>query len=171
MTDTIEETMDVGENPSPEKVNSQTSLLDSGEDFELLDDDDIGDEPPPLEDTGGGKEKNTDDPVKMTSDTNSESQAQLEEWLDVLGMHQKPKSISWYSLKIMWMSRCPGNDLLKKKVLEAGEGCDSRPQKGQNVKINLKTCTKDGELVADQPELCFTLGDGDVIQVKMCCFN
>lgn len=94
MTDKIEETMDVGENPSPEKVNNQTSLLDSGEDFELLDEDDIGDEPPPLEDTGGGKEKNTEDPVKTTSDTNSESQAQLEEWLDVLGTQQKPKSMS-----------------------------------------------------------------------------
>lgn len=99
MTDKIEEVMEVAENPSPEKVNSQTSLLDSGEDFELLDEDDIGDEPPPLEDTGGGKEKNTDDPVAMTSDTNSESQAQLEEWLDVLGMQQKPGSINWYSLK------------------------------------------------------------------------
>lgn len=169
MTDKIEEAMEIAENPSPEKVNSQTSLLDSGEDFELLDEDDIGDEPPPLEDTGGGKEKNTDDPVAMTSETKSESQ--LEEWLDVLGMQQKPGSINWYSLKIIWMSRCPGNDLLKKKVLEAGEGHDSRPQKGQNVKINLKTYTKDGELVAEDPELSFTLGDGDVIQVKMSCFN
>lgn len=85
MTDNLEETKDVGEDPSPQKVNSQTSLLDSGEDFELLDEDDIGDEPPPLEDTGGGKEMNRDDPVKMTSDTNPESQAGAEEWLDVLG--------------------------------------------------------------------------------------
>lgn len=85
--------MDVGDIPS-EKVNSHTSLLDSGEDFELLDEDGIGDEPTPLEDTGGGKEKSTDAPVKMTSDTKSESQAQLEEWLDVLGMQQKPKSVS-----------------------------------------------------------------------------
>lgn len=68
------------------------------------------------------------------------------------------------------MSRCPGNDLLKKKVLEAGEGLDSRPQKGQNVKINLKTYTKDGELVAEDPELSFTLGNGDVIQVKKVLF-
>lgn len=65
------------------------------------------------------------------------------------------------------MSLCPGNDQLKKKVLEAGQGRDSRPQKGQNVKINLKTYLKDGTLVEEQPDLCFTLGDGDVIQVKM----
>lgn len=85
MTDKVEEPMEVGENPSPEKVKSQPSLLDSGEDFELLDEDDIGDEPPPLEDTGGGKEKSTEDPAEMTSDTTAESQAPLEEWLDVLG--------------------------------------------------------------------------------------
>ncbi|TNM87369.1 peptidyl-prolyl cis-trans isomerase FKBP8 [Takifugu flavidus] len=121
--------------------DSRTSLLDSGEDFEVLNEDDIGDEPPPLEDTGGGKEEKTDDSVKISSDTDSESQPRLEEWLDVLG-----------------------NNLLKKKVLEVGEGRDSRPQKGQNVKIDLKTYTKDGDLVAEEPELCFTLGNGDVIQ-------
>lgn len=60
-----------------------------------------------------------------------------------------------------------GNGQLKKKVLEAGEGRDSRPQKGQNVKINLKTYLKDGTLVAEQTDLSFTLGDGDVIQVNV----
>lgn len=65
------------------------------------------------------------------------------------------------------MSLCPGNDQLKKKVLVAGGGRNSRPQKGQNVKINLKTYLKDGTLVEDQPDLCFTLGEGDVIQVKL----
>lgn len=60
----------------------------------------------------------------------------------------------------------PGNDQLKKKVLEEGKGRDSRPQKGQNVKINLKTCLSDGTLVEEQSDLSFTLGDGDVIQVK-----
>ncbi|KAE8294288.1 Peptidyl-prolyl cis-trans isomerase FKBP8 [Larimichthys crocea] len=64
-----------------------------------------------------------------------------QEWLDVLG-----------------------NDLLKKKVLEAGAGRDSRPQKGQNVKINLKTYLKDGTPAAEEPNISFTLGDGDVIQ-------
>jgi len=67
----------------------------------------------------------------------------------------------------------PGNNHLKKKVLESGEGRDSRPQKGQNVKINLKTYLKDGTLVEEQSDLSFTLGDGDVIQVmihNLTCF-
>lgn len=69
-----------------EKKNGRTSLLESGEDFEVLDEDDIGDDPPPLEDTGGGKNKNTDDALKKNSDTDSESLGPVEEWLDVLGM-------------------------------------------------------------------------------------
>lgn len=74
--------------------DSRTSLLDSGEDFEVLNEDDVGDEPPPLEDTGGGKEEKTDDSVKISSDTDSELQPQLEEWLDVLGIQQNLRSVS-----------------------------------------------------------------------------
>lgn len=125
------------DNAPTSKKNGQISLLDSGEDFEVLDEDDIDDEPPPLEDAGGGKGKTTDQPEEKDTDP----PAQLDEWLDVLG-----------------------NDQLKKKTLEAGEGRDSRPQKGQNVKIHLKTFLMDGTLVEEQPELCFTLGDGDVFQ-------
>lgn len=58
-----------------------------------------------------------------------------------------------------------GNDQLKKKVLEPGKGRASRPQKGQDVEINLKTLLMDGTLVEEQNNLSFTLGDGDVIQV------
>lgn len=64
-----------------------------------------------------------------------------------------------------------GNDQLKKKVLEAGEGRDSRPQKGQNVKINLKSYLMDGTLVEEQSDLSFTLGEGDVIQVNALSFD
>lgn len=123
------------------KKNGRTSLLDSGEDFEVLNEEDIDDDPPPLEDAGGGKRKNTDESEKKDADTDSDPPGPVEEWLDVLG-----------------------NDQLKKKVLEAGDGRDSRPQKGQNVKIHLKTYLKDGALVEEQPEVSFTLGDGDVIQ-------
>ncbi|XP_029286330.1 peptidyl-prolyl cis-trans isomerase FKBP8 [Cottoperca gobio] len=139
-----EETMDASDShdsaPSVKK-NARASLLDSGEDFEVLDEEDIDDEPPPLEDAGGGKGENTDESEKKNADTDSDPPGPVEEWLDVLGSGQ-----------------------LKKKVLESGEGRDSRPQKGQNVKINLKTCLKDGTLVEEQPGLPFTLGDGDVIQ-------
>nr|XP_057929050.1 peptidyl-prolyl cis-trans isomerase FKBP8 [Doryrhamphus excisus] len=119
-----------------------TSLLDSGEDFEVLDEDDSDDEPPPLEDAGGGKEKKKElqTSVKIEG-TEADPTEATDEWLDVLG-----------------------NDQLKKKVLEAGQGQDSRPEKGQNVKIYLKTFLKDGTLVEEQQELLFTLGDGDIIQ-------
>jgi len=57
--------------------------------------------------------------------------------------------------------------MLQKKVLQAGQGRDSRPLKGQNVRIALKTSLADGTVVEDLPGLSFTLGDGDVIQVKV----
>ncbi|XP_073332789.1 peptidyl-prolyl cis-trans isomerase FKBP8 [Pagrus major] len=139
-----EDIMDVSdgyEGAQSAKKNGRTSLLDSGEDFELLNDEDIDDAPPPLEDAGGGKGRSTDETEKKNADPDPHPPVPVDEWLDVLG-----------------------NDQLKKKVLEAGEGRDSRPQKGQNVKINLKTYLKDGTLVEEQPDLCFTLGDGDVIQ-------
>ncbi|XP_061743752.1 peptidyl-prolyl cis-trans isomerase FKBP8 [Nerophis ophidion] len=120
-----------------------TTLLDSGEDFEVLDQDDLDDEPPPLEDAGMvGKENENDAPKSVKAAVEEAVPAEKsQEWLDVLG-----------------------NDQLKKKVLEAGHGRDSRPEKGQNVKIFLKTFLKDGTLVDEQQVLSFTLGDGDVIQ-------
>ncbi|XP_077572443.1 peptidyl-prolyl cis-trans isomerase FKBP8 [Stigmatopora nigra] len=118
--------------------NGQTSLLDSGEDFEVLDEDDIDDDPPPLEDAGGGDhQEKREEPV----DGEAKSEEASQEWMDVLG-----------------------NDQLKKKVLVAGQGRDSRPTRGQNVTISVKTFLKDGTPVQEQPELSFTLGDGDVIQ-------
>ncbi|XP_023257899.1 peptidyl-prolyl cis-trans isomerase FKBP8-like, partial [Seriola lalandi dorsalis] len=131
---------DIHDSVPKTKKNGRTSLLDSGEDFEVLDDEDIDDDPPPLEDAGGGKGENTDESHKINADTEPHPPGHLDEWLDVLG-----------------------NDQLKKKVLEAGDGRDSRPQKGQNVKIHLKTYLKDRALVEEQSDLTFTLGDGDVI--------
>lgn len=58
-----------------------------------------------------------------------------------------------------------GNGQLRKKVLEAGSGPDSKPQRGQNVTINLRTALSDGTAVSEENDLIFTLGDGDVIQV------
>uniref|UniRef100_A0A3Q2V0T6 peptidylprolyl isomerase n=1 Tax=Haplochromis burtoni TaxID=8153 RepID=A0A3Q2V0T6_HAPBU len=127
------------DNAQSAKKNSKTSLLDSGEDFEVLDEEDIDDdEPPPLEDAGEGKVKPTH---SENANADPDPTGQVDEWLDVLG-----------------------NGQLKKKVLKEGEGRDSRPQKGQNVKIRLKTSLVDGTLVEEKPDLAFTLGDGDVIQ-------
>ncbi len=58
-----------------------------------------------------------------------------------------------------------GNGQLRKKVVEAGAGPDSRPQRGQNVSIHLKTSLTNGTVVEELPNLYFTLGDGDVLQV------
>lgn len=137
------EVSDSSDNAPAAKKSVKTSLLDSGEDFEVLDEEDIDDDPPPLEDAGGGKEKHTDQSDKNITDilTEPDPPGQTDEWLDVLG-----------------------NGQLRKKVLEAGEGRDSRPQKGQNVKIHLKTFLTDGTLVEEQRDLVFTLGDGDVFQ-------
>lgn len=70
------------------KKSGRTSLLDSGEDFEVLDEEDIDDDPPPLEDAGGGKEKSAEESGKTNADTDADADppGQVEEWLDVLGM-------------------------------------------------------------------------------------
>ncbi|XP_069042252.1 peptidyl-prolyl cis-trans isomerase FKBP8 [Lepisosteus oculatus] len=128
----------------------RTSLLDGGEDFEMLndeeeeDDDDDGDLPP-LEDTAAGKKaavrKEGEDGTGSEQSPAAEHSSEGEEWLDVLG-----------------------NGQLRKKVLAAGRGPDSRPRKGQTVRVRLKASLQDGSLVQEEPSLDFTLGDGDVIQ-------
>lgn len=67
------------------KKNGRTSLLDSGEDFEVLNDEDIDDDPPPLEDAGGGNGKLLDESDKTNAETDSDRPGQVDEWLDVLG--------------------------------------------------------------------------------------
>ncbi|XP_077082611.1 peptidyl-prolyl cis-trans isomerase FKBP8 isoform X2 [Siphateles boraxobius] len=127
------------------KKSGRASLLDSGEDFEMLEDveEDVDDDLPPLEDAGGGKKKNnpTKDATKADAIADQTPSAEPEEWLDVLGNMQ-----------------------LRKKVLEPGAGPDSRPQRGQNVTIHLKTSLTDGTVLEELPNLSFTLGDGDVLQ-------
>ncbi|CAJ0944529.1 unnamed protein product [Ranitomeya imitator] len=61
-----------------------------------------------------------------------------------------------------------GNGLLKKKVLAPGKGAESRPRKGQDVTVQLKTSLGDGSVV-DDGSITFTLGDGDVIQALDLC--
>ncbi|XP_036410518.1 peptidyl-prolyl cis-trans isomerase FKBP8-like [Megalops cyprinoides] len=127
------------------------SLLDSGEDFEMVnnededdDDDDDDADLPPLEDTGRQKRAPVQDGAEAAEGKGAATDSPpmpAEEWLDVLG-----------------------NGQLKKKVLEAGKGPDSRPKKGQDVKIHLKMSLADGTTVQEEPSLSFTLGDGDVIQ-------
>lgn len=74
------------ENALSAKKSGKTSLLDSGEDFEVLDEEDIDDDLPPLEDAGGGDENVADNTGKKNAEEESEASAQMDEWLDVLGM-------------------------------------------------------------------------------------
>ncbi|XP_035269178.1 peptidyl-prolyl cis-trans isomerase FKBP8 [Anguilla anguilla] len=143
---------DTGDSPVDGTVVSEPPLADppgqgpatdSREEFEMLpspSDSDDGhiEGPPPLVDAG---EREEEERGGVTESVVNPLVAPAEEWLDVLG-----------------------NGQLMKKVLEAGNGLDSRPQKGQNVKIHLKISLADGTAVAEDPNLSFTLGDGDVIQ-------
>lgn len=126
------------------KKSGRTSLLDSGEDFEMLEDVDEGvdDDLPPLEDAGGGKKQNSQaETAKTEAVTDNSPSLPPEEWLDVLG-----------------------NGQLRKKVLEPGSEPDSKPQRGQIVTINLKTSLTDGTTVEEESNISFSLGDGDVMQ-------
>lgn len=59
-----------------------------------------------------------------------------------------------------------GNGLLRKKTLVPGPPGSSRPTKGQVVTVQLQTSLENGTRVQEEPELTFTLGDCDVIQVR-----
>lgn len=86
MTDREEimDSSDSRDNAPSAKKNGKTSLLDSGEDFEVVDEEDLDDDdPPPLEDAGEGKGKNTSHSEKKNVD--SDPPSQVDEWLDVLG--------------------------------------------------------------------------------------
>ncbi|XP_028296538.1 peptidyl-prolyl cis-trans isomerase FKBP8-like isoform X1 [Gouania willdenowi] len=56
------------------------------------------------------------------------------------------------------------NGEIMKKVLQPGRGRDSRPQPGQIVKIHIVSRLRDGTLVNEEPELSFTVGNGEAIQ-------
>lgn len=91
------------DSPPSEKNNGRTSLLESGEDFEVLDDDDTGDDLPPLEDTGGGKGRNKNEHENQKSDVVMEPPHPVDEWLDVLGIiaisQQQMTSLALCSLR------------------------------------------------------------------------
>ncbi|KAJ6664248.1 hypothetical protein lerEdw1_008467 [Lerista edwardsae] len=137
---------------SPELAKASSSMLDSGEDFEVLDDDNGAGEDdlsglPPLEDVPTSKALPVKDASQETTAHPPKEGANAEEeWLDVLG-----------------------SGLLKKKVLVAGQGRESRPTKGQDVTISLKVMLEDGTVVEENPSLTFSVGDGEVIQALDLC--
>lgn len=132
------------------KTRDRTSLMDSTEEFEIIDstgedDDDLSDLPllETVENEGSAK---TQTESKEQAEGDSEGKSPEEEWVDILG-----------------------NGLLKKKVLTTGKGPETRPRKGQDVTVRLKTSLEDGSVVEDDGSLTFTLGDGDVIQALDLC--
>ncbi|XP_015266773.1 PREDICTED: peptidyl-prolyl cis-trans isomerase FKBP8 [Gekko japonicus] len=135
---------------SPELAKAGVSMMDSGEDFEVLDDEEEEDMSglPPLEDVPTGKTTAAKDEARgSVSEQPAMGGAEaVEEWMDVLG-----------------------SGLLKKKVLVAGQGRETRPVKNQDVTIRLKTTLEDGTVVEENPSLTFTLGDCDVIQALDLC--
>ncbi|XP_075720622.1 peptidyl-prolyl cis-trans isomerase FKBP8 [Rhinoderma darwinii] len=132
------------------KPRDRTSLLDSTEEFEIIDstgedDDDLSDLPL-LETVENEGSAQTQTDSKEQTEEDGDGKSPEEEWLDILG-----------------------NGLLKKKVLTSGKGPESRPRKGQDVTLRLKTSLEDGTVVEDNTSLTFTLGDGDVIQALDLC--
>lgn len=169
---------------------ADAAQLDTAEDFEVLeeegeDDEDDLSELPPLEDVGRPRE-DAQPPEQGAGGAAGDPQ----EWLDVLGESPKILGPLGFSLGLQVPGRpgrrerrvgsfpsppcpdvspfflCPGNGLLRKKTLVAGQGVDSRPQKGQDVTIRLKATLEDGTVVEEDPALTFTLGDCDVLQVS-----
>lgn len=131
------------------KPRDRNSMLDSTEEFEIIDstgeDDDLSDLPllETVENEGSAK---TQTESNGQTEGDAEGESPEEEWVDILG-----------------------NGLLKKKVLTAGKGPETRPRKGQDVTVRLKTSLEDGSVVEDDGSLTFTLGDGDVTQALDLC--
>lgn len=130
------------------------------EDFEVLDgvEDAEGEEEeeeedlselPPLEDVGQPPLEEAEQPGALAREFLAAMEPEPEpapapdEWLDILG-----------------------NGLLRKKTLVPGPPGSSRPTKGQVVTVRLQTSLENGTRVQEEPDLVFTLGDCDVIQVR-----
>ncbi|XP_072261141.1 peptidyl-prolyl cis-trans isomerase FKBP8 isoform X2 [Pyxicephalus adspersus] len=130
---------------------ARASLLDSTEEFEIIDntgedDDDDLSELPQLETVDGqDKGKTQNEEQKENSHDALENEPE-ESWVDVLG-----------------------SGTLRKKVLIKGQGVKSRPVKGQDVTVKLKTSLEDGSVAEELDNLTFTLGDGDVMQSMDLC--
>ncbi|KAM5194092.1 peptidyl-prolyl cis-trans isomerase FKBP8 [Mantella aurantiaca] len=126
----------------------RTPLLDSTEEFEIInstgEDDDLSDLPL-LETIKGHDEGKTQSEEKEETSYDT-FQNEKEDWIDILG-----------------------NGTLRKKVLTKGQGPESRPKKGEDVTVMLKTSLKDGNVTEENISLTFTLGDGDVMQCMDLC--
>lgn len=130
------------------KPRARTSLLDSTEEFEIIDstgeDDDLSDLP--LLETVEGQENGKTQNEEKEETANDAFHNEQDDWIDLLG-----------------------NGALRKKVLIKGQGAESRPKKGQDVMVKLKTSLENGSVAEEHVNLMFTLGDGDVMQSMDLC--
>ncbi|XP_069783931.1 peptidyl-prolyl cis-trans isomerase FKBP8 [Narcine bancroftii] len=139
-----------------------SSLLASDDDIESPNgdtDEDDSNDPPSLEDIGFSEEPEVLGDDQKSSEPNS---GEAQDEARSLDSSHKPDE--------EWM-QVLGNELLRKKVLIAGQNQEPRPQKGQNVTVWLKMTLEDGTEVEDDPSLTFTVGDGDVIQALDLCIQ
>ncbi|XP_078482366.1 peptidyl-prolyl cis-trans isomerase FKBP8 [Ciona intestinalis] len=92
------------------------------------------------EPAGEKQEESTDAKLDEESlDNTPENEEMEEEWLDVLG-----------------------NGLLKKKTVTKGQGRDTRPERGQEVTLDLETRSSDGTILEEMHSITFILGDHEV---------
>ncbi|XP_078054644.1 peptidyl-prolyl cis-trans isomerase FKBP8 [Mustelus asterias] len=161
---TLGNKQDVIVTPGKKLINTKASLLDSGEDVEMTNgdtDEDDASDLPSLECVGFTKE------LERVAEESLEAGA-----LEVNGeaASKKGNLDSSQEPDDEWL-QVLGNGLLKKKVLVAGQDEEQRPQKGQTVTVHLKVTLEDGTEVEEDPSLCFTVGDGDVIQALDLCIQ
>ena len=92
----------------------------------------------------GGDEKRDEDTNEERDDSKEDGEKKDDDdWVDILGTGH-----------------------LKKKVLQEGQGMDTRPERGQMVTIRSKGQLPSGDEIDCYEELQFVLGDGDVLQGK-----
>ena len=58
-----------------------------------------------------------------------------------------------------------GNGLVRKKVIEAGQGEKSRPERGQEVTIEIASFTEDDSSLDPKKKISFIIADFDVAEV------
>ncbi|XP_033634684.1 peptidyl-prolyl cis-trans isomerase FKBP8-like isoform X2 [Asterias rubens] len=140
--------------------NKQDTPNGHSDDHENPDDDDDDDDSdmPELIDSKPKSATNieeigrTEDANKKTSPVNDSDSATTKqedpEWMDVLG-----------------------NGALKKKLLKAGQGAATRPQRGELVTLRSKGALDDGSEVDCHESITFVLGEGDVVSAWELCLS
>lgn len=61
---------------------------------------------------------------------------------------------------------CLGNGLLIKKLVEKGDGIETRAERGQEITLGLKIYSKTGGLLYSNDSFTFILADKDVPDVS-----